>query len=226
MNTLASLEQVLAFAQRDLWPADALVLTGDLANDGEEGAYFHLRQCLGDLRVPVYCIAGNHDDPELMEQHLPGGDIQLAKQAFIGEWLLLFLNTQIPGKVEGHLDMAELQFLEEALDTNPHRPTLVFLHHPPVPIGSAWLDALALDNPEAFFAVLDRFEQVRGVLWGHAHQAFYATRRGVHLLGTPSTCVQFLPGADRYDVDTQRPGYRWLELWPDGTLDTGIQRLP
>ena len=226
INILTSLKQVIGMAQRDHWPADALVLTGDLANEGGEGAYLNLRRCLNQLSVPAYCIAGNHDDLKLMQRILPGGNLHLTQHTLLGGWSLVFLNTYAPGKTGGHLDDAELQFLEASLQSHPRRPTLVFLHHPPVSIGSRWLDVIGLENPEAFFAVLDRFEQVRGVLWGHAHQAFAAMRHGVRLLGTPSTCAQFKPGAERYTIDTQRPGYRWLVLQPDGALDTGIQRLP
>jgi Icc protein len=87
------------------------------------------------------------------------------------------------------------------------------------------MDEIALDNPAALFAIIDRYPQVRAVLWGHIHQEFSAERGGVHLFGSPSTCVQFKPGAQEYVPDTQPPGYRWLLLQGDGTVQTGIQRV-
>lgn len=226
INTLSSLEEVIALARRDHWPADAVVVTGDLANDSGEGAYQLLRCTLREVSAPVYCLAGNHDDPALMQRILAGANIHLLQHALLGPWLLVFLNTYVPGQTGGHLDKAELQSLETILQRHAHSPALVFLHHPPVPIGSPWLDALGLDNPEDLFAVIDRSDEVKGILWGHAHQAFSSVRRGVQLLGTPSTCMQFKPGAEFYTLDSQKPGYRWLVLKPDGTFDTGIHRLP
>ena len=53
-----------------------------------------------------------------------------------------------------------------------------------------------------------------------------STRRGdVLLLSAPSTCIQFLPNSVGFAVDMTAPGYRWLELHPDGRIDTGIERL-
>jgi Icc protein len=47
------------------------------------------------------------------------------------------------------------------------------------------------------------------------------------MLGTPSTCFQFLPRAERSDVDPGLgPAWRWLELLPDGRIDTRVHYLP
>lgn len=41
----------------------------------------------------------------------------------------------------------------------------------------------------------------------------------------PSTCVQFKPHCANFTLDTVSPGWRWLELHPDGTLTTEVCRL-
>jgi Icc protein len=87
------------------------------------------------------------------------------------------------------------------------------------------MDAIGLEDGEAFFAVLDRHPQVRGALWGHIHQAFDGRRGKVRLMGSPSTSVQFLPCSQDLAMDSATPGLRWLELYPDGRLETGIARL-
>src|SRR5438067_1187347 len=45
---------------------------------------------------------------------------------------------------------------------------------------------------------------------------------GARLLATPSTCAQFLPNSDDFAVDRRPPGYRTLELRPDGSLLTEV----
>ena len=50
-------------------------------------------------------------------------------------------------------------------------------------------------------------------------------RNDVRLLSTPSTCIQFEPQSEDFSIDTLAPGYRWLTLNPDGSLDTGISRV-
>ena len=45
------------------------------------------------------------------------------------------------------------------------------------------------------------------------------------LLASPSTCVQFAPGVDDFQVDLSPPGYRHLALLPDGAIHTRVSRL-
>jgi Icc protein len=101
----------------------------------------------------------------------------------------------------------------------------VCLHHNPVPIGCEWMNPIGLRNPDALFAVLERFPQVRAVLWGHVHQEYDQMRGDVRLLASPSTCIQFAPGSVDFKVDTTAPGYRWLRLYDDGRLETGVSRV-
>ncbi len=63
------------------------------------------------------------------------------------------------------------------------------------------------------------------MLWGHVHQIFDDLRNGVKLMGTPSTCIQFNPNQDDFAIEKLPPGYRWLELMPDGRINSGVERL-
>lgn len=226
VNTRASFLTVLGHARASCASAAALVLTGDLANDGSQMAYRALRQRLEGLATPVYCLPGNHDDPETMAKALIGGAIHGPGCASVGVWRCVFLNTYVAGREHGYLNDAELERLEAELGAHRDTPTVVFMHHHPVSIGSPWLDHMGLKNADRFFEVIDPHPRVRAVLWGHVHQEFHVRRRGVLLLGTPSTCVQFAPKTDRYCRDGLAPGYRWLRLWPDGRLETGVDRVP
>ncbi|MCU7797626.1 MAG: 3',5'-cyclic-AMP phosphodiesterase, partial [Candidatus Thiodiazotropha sp. (ex Myrtea spinifera)] len=68
--------------------------------------------------------------------------------------------------------------------------------------------------------------QVKAVLCGHIHQEFQGEHNGVKLLGTPSTCVQFIAGQDDFGIDACPPGYRWLTLQQNGDIETGLGLLP
>ncbi|MSP81508.1 MAG: hypothetical protein EXQ94_00900 [Alphaproteobacteria bacterium] len=71
--------------------------------------------------------------------------------------------------------------------------------------------------------MIDRHAHVRGLAWGHAHAAVDALRRGVRLMGTPSTAAQFdlEPGALAYIEDC--PGYRTMTLESDGSINTEVR---
>ncbi|PCH61352.1 MAG: phosphodiesterase [Gammaproteobacteria bacterium] len=214
-----SLNQVIEQLKNERY--DALLITGDIANHGAKSAYLRLQVYLSEIKMPVYMLPGNHDDKALMQQVFG----ELNNKIELGAWNLIFLDSNDGKHYHGQLSVNELDFLEGALKQSEGRHTLIALHHPPVDIGSAWMDAMQLKNKQAFFDIIDCFESPRAVVWGHIHQEFDQYRRGVRLLSSPSTCSQFLPQSAQHQKDTQAAGYRWLELNADGSLDTGVIRV-
>lgn len=224
--TEATLQAVLAAARRDLARADLLLLTGDLAEHGEAAAYHRLRDHLDVLGTAdrVHALPGNHDHPARLAAHLPAtGDARVAVLAY-PPWQLLLLDSSVPGRSAGLLDADQLAWLDARLATADPPHALVVLHHPPLPIGSPWLDAIALANGAELLAVLDRHPTVRGVLFGHVHQAFERRRRQVRHFATPATCIQFMPRTERVRIDPRGPGWRTLELHPDGRIRSRVRR--
>jgi Icc protein len=177
------------------------------------------------LGVPYYAIPGNHDLVALLAGQLDPAAAEPVRSVHVQDWHLVLLDSTIPGEDGGRLAASRLAGLDRTLAAWSESPTLVCLHHPPVPVGSPWMDSIGLEDGDAFFAVLDRHPQVCGVLWGHIHQAFDEYRGDVRLMGSPSTSVQFLPRSQDLTLDAATPGLRWLELHPDGRLETGVARL-
>jgi Icc protein len=226
LNTGDSLREVLHAARAGGPVPDAVIVTGDIGDDLSPGAYQHFRNAVAACGAPVFCLPGNHDDPALMARLFHGDGFQYCGRALLGDWGLVLLDTHLPGEASGRLAAAELARLEADLLALRDRPVLVCLHHPPLSVGSAWLDGVGLHNGDEFFAVIDRHPQVRAVLAGHVHQEFEAQRGNVRIFTTPSTCAQFTPRTERCVMDRRPPGYRWLCLQPDGAVTTRVEWLP
>jgi Icc protein len=225
-NTRKTLDLVIELAVRTHWPVDRLLLTGDLVHDESVEGYRYLTERIAELGIPSNSLPGNHDAPALMSDVLDDHSlIGTESNVRLGAWNLVFLDSTIPKEEGGHLDAHQLDALRSALAAHPRAHALICLHHQPIPVGSLWMDTMALDNPGDFFSVIDEFTQVRGVVWGHVHQEYNGTRNGVALLGSPSTCIQFLPHSRDFAVDSLTPGFRWLHLHPDGRIETGIERI-
>lgn len=221
--TLDSFRAVLRTA---LTPeVDVVLLTGDVVHDDPDG-YAWIKRELAACGRPVLCIPGNHDDAQLLREALAGEPFRHGGHHDFGAWRVIMLDSLLPGAVEGRLAAGELQRLDAALAGAAVRHVLVVLHHHPVALGSRWLDAIGLVNATEFFATIDRHATVRGILWGHVHQAFETRRRSPHgelqLMATPSTCVQFRPGASDFELDVLPPGFRRLTLHEDGRIDTAV----
>jgi Icc protein len=226
LQTEQSLRDVLADVQRRYSAVDLVLATGDLVHDGSREGYRRFREHFSRLRAPVHCLAGNHDEASLLGTLLNEGSIRSTDHVCLEGWQFIFLDSTLPGSAGGHLADAQLELLEERLTAAPRLHALVCLHHQPVPVGSRWMDTMAVDNPRPFFSLIDRHPNVRGILWGHVHQDFDRLRNGVRLMASPSTCIQFRPGSEAFALDAVPPGYRWLRFHPDGRIETGIHRLP
>jgi Icc protein len=226
VQTSVSLSKVIDEAFRPGTPRPAAVLaTGDIADDCSPAAYALFRRIAGAHGLPVFSLPGNHDDPGAMSQCVDDGLFQLGGTAEFGDWGAVFIDTQVPGRPEGRVSAGELTRLDAGLSVFEGRPTMVCLHHPPLPVGSAWLDGVGLRNADEFLDVIGRHPSVRLVLGGHVHQEFASQRDRVLFLATPSTCAQFTPRMAGCVMDIKPPGYRWLELQPDGAVRTEVKWL-
>jgi len=206
-------------------PLDLLLLTGDLSQDGKPETYRRLQNLLSPLEIPTYWLPGNHDNKSAMEEVLHQKPFYPDKAFECGGWNFVLLNSAVPQRVYGRLSVPTLHSLDLQLTIMGDAPTVVALHHPPFVVNSEWLDSSSLQNSEQLFAILDHHPQVKLVLFGHIHQEFYRQRNGVHYLGTPSTSIQFEPDSQDFSLDREYPGFRLLNLYPDGTWETRIERV-
>ncbi len=227
LNTQQSFLAVLDSARTAPEEPDLILLTGDLAQDEALPTYQRLTESLkGCFSCPIYWIPGNHDNLAYMQETLATDWIKTDKQILCQDWQIILLNSQIPGKeVEGYLAKTELAFLEKCLTDYPSHHTLIAMHHHPLPLDCPWLDNINITNAKELLQVLDAHEQVKGVIWGHVHQAFATTRNGIPFLASPSTSIQFKPGSQDFSLDPVEPGYRYLELLPGGKINTEVRRL-
>lgn len=225
LNTDQSLDDVLQLIAREQPAFDQMVCTGDIASAGHDTCY---NRFISSIRAyfsaPLAWLPGNHDCAAIMANVAVANPPE-ARQITLGNWLIILLDSAVPGQVYGKLAPAELNYLQHTLENNSDKFIMVMLHHQPVPVGSAWIDQYIVRNADAFFEIIDAHPQVKALVWGHVHQDFVSERKGVSLIATPSTCVQFKPNCDDFTVDTQMPGYRWFELHQNGSFDTGVSRV-
>lgn len=223
VRTRDSLEAVVRCASQRHGGTDLLLATGDLAQDASDVAYHEFARQVSVFDCAHSWVAGNHDDSPLLNR-IAAQYRAAGRHLLVGGWQVVVLDSSVQGQVHGYLDEEELAFLQGALSAYPDRPALVSLHHHPIEIRTEWMNPIGVANRDAFWEVIDRHPQVRAVLWGHIHQDLDDRRGDVRLLATPSTCIQFEAGSDDFSVEPLAPGFRWLDLHSDGTLDTGVVR--
>lgn len=220
--TADSLQQVLDHYSAGDWRADRVLVTGDLIQDDSAEAYDRFRQSLLPLNMRVHCIPGNHDIRALMQKTCRMPPFSYCAYEEIGDWLLIGLDSCVKDDAGGRVSADELDRLSETIAESAAKHVMVCLHHPPVAMGSAWLDTVGLRNGKEFLKRLKSAGRVRLAVFGHVHQDFETDYKGIRIIATPSTCRQFKAGSDEFAVDDKPPAYRRITLSGDGSFETEV----
>ncbi|GGZ30051.1 3',5'-cyclic adenosine monophosphate phosphodiesterase CpdA [Streptomyces inusitatus] len=212
-------------------PVDALLVTGDIADHGEESEYEEAARIL-DVPFPVLSCPGNHDTRPAYRKALlgaPAGDGPVNTVHHIGGTAILMCDSTIPGRDEGLLDAETLAWMDATLSGLPgDAPALIAFHQPPVELHHPLPDSCRLQRPEELAALLEAHPRVAAVLTGHAHTAAATTFAGRPLIVAPAvTWTLRMPweGENPADRD-QPPGLAFHLLGDDRRLTTHYRVVP
>jgi 3',5'-cyclic AMP phosphodiesterase CpdA len=232
VDPLARLEATVEAVRALPSPVDAVIVSGDLSDDGSEESYRLALPLLERFECPVHVLPGNHDNRARLRVAfgLPGvGDEPINYTAEVGELRLVFLDSNVPGQDPGRFGPRDLAWLDERLGEEPERPTLLAVHHTPLATGLPSWDAINLDpsEREALAGVVARHPQLRAIAGGHLHRIAAASLAGCPVLSAPSTYLQALPDFDLEADDVEMvgpPGFA-LHVFHDDVLSSQVEML-
>jgi 3',5'-cyclic AMP phosphodiesterase CpdA len=211
---------------------DAVLVSGDLTDDGAAEGYRVAREMLTGLDAPLHVIPGNHDDRRQLREAfgLPGsGDEPVNYSAQVGDLRLVAFDSNVPGQDPGDFPPEQLRWLDQELAAEPEAPTLLALHHPPLATGIPEWDAINLLAPqrEALAEVVARHPQLRVIVGGHLHRVAASVLAGCPVLSAPSTYWQVRPDFEEGDeihlVDI--PGFA-IHVLREGELYSQAESVP
>jgi Icc protein len=208
---------------------DAVLVSGDLVEHAVPEEYAEVRELLAVLTMPVHVLAGNHDERGALRAAFPlAGAGPYRWTADCGGLRLIGCDSTVPGELYGSL-AGELGWLEERLGEAPGRPTIVAMHHPPLPTGMPALDRIGLPDADqrALGELLARFPEVLRVVTGHVHLASSGTVGPCPVATSLSTWrlrSKLLLGAEEF-VSSDEPAGFSLHVLLDGRLVSHAQPL-
>lgn len=209
---------------------DLVLLTGDLIEHGDADSYERLKAMIAMLSMPVYLGLGNHDERGAFAQvfddvPLDGGFLQYVIER--DDVRIIMLDTYEPGRHGGAFCTARAAWLAARLDEAPETPTIIALHHPPVPVGIDWMDAAP--DEEWILRLRDTLagrDQVKAIIAGHLHRPIATSFAGIPM----AICASSAPhlALDLRPIDPETPDDRpmilmeppafGLHLWRNGQL--------
>ena len=224
INTKATFDCVLDSVLK-VRKADLIIGTGDISMDGSSQAYSWLQRRLNKANLPVILIPGNHDKPDEFSAQTGSKCFARYNSVVREPWCFHFLNTAKSGHHAGKILKADLMELSLKLQAQSKSFHAIFMHHPPVSVGSIWLDEIGLKNAADFWDHLRPVLNVKLIVCGHIHQELDIINNGVRVLASPSTCLQFKPLTDEYTSDSLEPGFRVIDFLSGGGIETEVIRV-
>ncbi|AEJ62251.1 metallophosphoesterase [Spirochaeta thermophila DSM 6578] len=196
---------------------DLIVVTGDLCfRDASARVYHWVREALERPGHRFLVLAGNHDDPRILESVFPLTAPDLARGPGYSWWI------RIGGWEIGGLDTSEGRITSEVaawyLTHRERSPSsILFTHYPPFPCGVPHMDRnYALANPREAIGILGEGALV---FCGHYHNDRVVVREGITAFLTPSTFFQIDPHSEDL-VAVHTRGWREIVLTLEGIQTT------
>lgn len=218
---------------------DLLVLTGDITDHGDADSFRRAIEILRTCPIPILPMVGNHDTRKgllgAFSQVAPaeGGFVHYVVEAPLG-LRIICLDTLEDGRHGGAFCEVRAAWLAARLAEAPDRPTLIFMHHPPVVAGIDWMDPAPDEGwIMRLRAVLEGQSQVLAIHCGHLHRQISTRFAGIPLGVTPSVAPlvamdltpidQHVPD-DRELITTEPPTYA-IHRWDGEALVSHYERV-
>jgi 3',5'-cyclic AMP phosphodiesterase CpdA len=202
---------------------DLVLVTGDITNNGLSEEAERAAGLLAGLRPPFYVIPGNHDDRSIVTAVFDQETCPTESEQFVNYVIedydvrLITVDSTIPGAPGGEICPARAAWLDERLSEDEERPTLIFMHHPPVAFGVIETDIDGFIGADRLGDVIEKHDNVVRILAGHIHLSSFSQWRGVAVSTAPSMGMRlFLDltlGRSAFILDA--PAYH-LHLWTPG----------
>jgi 3',5'-cyclic AMP phosphodiesterase CpdA len=224
---LRAVEAILSLPDRP----DALLVSGDLTDNGAPEEYRRVRELLAPLELEPHVLPGNHDLRAPLREAfgLPGeGDEPVSHAVDLGPLRLVCLDSIVPGAEGGSLDGGRVEWLDATLAEDGEKPTVVALHHPPLRTEIPTFERIGLaeESRAALAEVVARHPQVLRIVAGHVHRSIVAELGGRAVVTVPSAYLQAALDftAPKLTMRPDPPGFA-IHALRDGTLATHLQRI-
>ena len=201
---------------RGMHNIDAIVVTGDISDDGSEWTYQYADRLFSSLGIPTYCCPGNHDSLKVMLEVLP-------ESCIIRGWNMIMLNSVITddevanqNKSRGFLTKSSINHMIQKLEEG--HPTIIALHHPPLEPGG-WLNRKLLDNRSDFNEIISQYSNVRLVIYGHIH--YYTDVKRGHIRYSSSSAVGFAFDKElpKFQIAKGLEGFSIIDIDKEGVMN-------
>ncbi len=217
IDSYLHLTKVIAFLNTNIPLFDAMIITGDLAQDEKAETYLRLRELLTPWIGKYYLIPGNHDNRPALRQIYPEQPYDSSHpfcsfSINLSGWRIIGLDSHVPGQDHGKLGRQQLGWLRSKLERYGSQPTLIFMHHFPLMIDCPWFDCIGLLDTGEFANIISEHRQIKSIFTGHIHHELDRHLDDIPVHSTPATSFQFDITAPEPTCSGYIPAFRVIDL--------------
>ena len=208
----------------------AVIHTGDIAHNGTAEKYAVALDIFKQLRWPLYVVAGNRDDRDLIRTNFFSGRSLMPGSPFVQYvvdlygFRLIGLDTLSDASNMGDFCCNRADSLRTALEEDAGRPCALFMHHPPFEVQESKFQ-WQFENMEAIHRLVSAIEghtQVVAAFCGHAHRVSRGSLAGVPATTVPSVAIDVRLGKFPDAADAS-PVFYVHEFGSDNSFRTNLR---
>lgn len=190
---------------------DLVLITGDITNDFALSEAEHAEFLLSKLNCPFYIVPGNHDDRKILNSVFGDKTCPLSDDGFINfvideyDVRLIGVDSIKVGSAGGELCQKRLDWIRAQLEEETNKPTIIFMHHPPIKCSVLETDIDGFDGAEQFGEIVVRHSNIEAIICGHTHLPTHSRWRNTIVSTAPSTGMQL-----GLDLTMKRPSEFYL----------------
>ncbi|MDC9597531.1 metallophosphoesterase family protein [Xenorhabdus anantnagensis] len=208
---------------KTLTEIELIIVSGDIANDGDVEAYGYFLQKMESLKTPYIAILGNHDlknnfDIVLAEKQ--NQYILNSREYKNKSWHFISVDTVVEGEDFGLISEANLAELERKMIKNSNVNIAIFMHHHAIPVGTPIVDSCMLNNGKELLALCEKYK-VKFIGSGHAHTARIWHHNTMTTCVAPAVVFQWLPGIDTVKI-SKGFGFNIIDFSSDVSITSCI----
>jgi len=199
-----------------------VIFTGDLTQDHTDDSYKNFVEAIELIKfdIPIYYLAGNHDEFAMFEQYFTLPIIHHDKTITRQHWQLQLISSK-SSTPSGVISIDECKRLLTSVDGDKNQ--LVLMHHHPVNV-EYFIDRHGLKNKHEFYQVLSEIPNLRALACGHVHNAMTLSLGlgggNTPVFTCPATSIQFDTKALTVANASLPAGFRLFKLYESGEIET------
>ncbi len=178
---------------------DLVLLTGDITNASLREEYDLAFALLNKLDMLYFVIPGNHDDriktKLIFNKHCPAVSTpQNFIQYVVDDYdiRLIAMDSTTPNEAGGELCESRLAWLDGQLEKDTDKPTIIFMHHPPIKVGVIETDIDGFIGANKLGEIVKKYNNIEQIICGHVHLQTHTRCHGTVVTTAPSVGMELV----------------------------------